>query len=178
MKMVLERLVPGVQYGDNPKGSAQTASAKLDQRLADRFKQKSQDDPLVGKDQAVELMGQGENQVKVSHRQKLGGLFFQPPSFCQGLALGTVAVAAGVVNRALKIARIAAIQVSAKLFGPADLHGPDHFVLSGRHPIRLLEALPVAAKDIGQLGTRSSFSCRQLGTGQRHGNTRLKRGVS
>lgn len=68
MKMVFERLVPGVQYGDNPKGSAQTASAKLDQRFADRFKQKSQDDPLVGKDQAVELMRQGENQMKVSHR--------------------------------------------------------------------------------------------------------------
>lgn len=160
MKMVFERLVPGVQYGDNPKGSAQTASAKLDQRFADRFKQKSQDDPLVGKDQAVELMRQGENQMKVSHRQKLGGLFFKPPSFGQGLALGTVAVAAGVVNRALKIARIAAVQVSAKLFGAADRYGPDHFMLSRRDPMGFFKALPMLAKDIGQLGAGLFLSCR------------------
>src|SRR5687768_2713071 len=106
-------------------------------------------------------MGQSENQMKAFHRQKLGSLFFQPPSFRQTLALGTVAVAAGVVSRALKATRIAAIHVTAEFLGPADRHGPDHFVLNGRDPMRLLKALPVVAKDVGQLGTRSFLSCRQ-----------------
>ena len=44
--------------------------------------------------------------------------------------------------------------------------------------MRLAVALPVPTKDIGQLGARSFFSCRQLGTGQRHSGTRLKRGVA
>jgi len=50
--------------------------------------------------------------------------------------------------------------VSAKLFGAADRHGPDHFVLSGRDPMGLLKALPVLAKDIGQLGAGLFLSCR------------------
>ena len=42
----------------------------------------------------------------------------------------------------------------------------------------LLVALPVLTKDIGQLGTRAFFSCRQPRAGQRHGDTRLKRSVA
>ena len=65
----------------------------------------------MGQDQPVKLMGQGKNQVKVSHRQKLRGLLLQPPGLGQRLAFGTVAVTAGVVGRALKAAGIAAIQI-------------------------------------------------------------------
>ena len=74
--MVFKRLVPGVQDGDHSKGTAQTAFTKIEQCFTDRFKQKIQDDLLVGEDQAVEFMRQGKNQMKVSHRQKLSSLFF------------------------------------------------------------------------------------------------------
>ena len=39
----------------------------------------------------------------------------------------------------------------------------------------LVVALPVAAKNIGQLGAR--FSCRQLRAGQQHDDARLQRAV-
>jgi len=38
-------------------------------------------------------------------------------------------------------------------------------------------AFPVTAKDIGQLGARPSFSCRQLVAGRQHEGARLQRGV-
>ena len=41
MKMVFERLIPGVQHGDDSHRSVKTSSAKLKQRLTDGFKQKS-----------------------------------------------------------------------------------------------------------------------------------------
>ena len=44
--------------------------------------------------------------------------------------------------------------------------------------MRLEVALPVAAKDIGQLGARPSFSCRQLVAGRQHEGARLQRGVA
>src|SRR5437762_1009395 len=65
--------------------------------------------------------------MKVPHRQKLRGLLFQPPSLSQGLALGTVAVTAGVISRALKAARVAAIQMPAQLLGATGRNGPHHF---------------------------------------------------
>jgi hypothetical protein len=109
MKMVFEDLVPGVKHRDNSNSSTQAAFTKLQQRFADRLEQKTQNGFLMRENQAVKFMGQGENQVKVSHGQKLGGLFFQPSGFSQRLTLRAVAVAAGVVSRALKAARIAAL---------------------------------------------------------------------
>src|SRR6266550_8175419 len=97
--------------------------------------------------------------MKVPHRQKLRGLLFQPPSLSQGLALGTVAVTAGVISRALKAARVAAIQMPAQLLGATGRNGPHHFLLTGRYAMRSLVALPVLTKDIGKLGACLFFSC-------------------
>ena len=176
--MVFERLVPGVKHRDDSHCSFKTSAAELEQRFADRFEQEIQDDLLVGENQPVKFMGQGKHQMEVPYRQKLGGLFFQPAGFSQGLALRAVSVAAGVVSRALKATRIAAIQVAAQFLGPAHRHGPDNLLIADRYAMRLLKALAVLAEDVGQLGSCSFFSCHQLGTGQRHSGTRLKRGVA
>ena len=113
--------------------------------------------------------------MKVPYRQKLQGLFFQPPSFAQGLALGAVAIAAGVIARALKTARVASLQMPAEFLSPTNRNGPHHFLLTGRYAMRSLVALPVLTKHIGQLG--ACFSCRQLVTGRQHAATRLQRAV-
>ncbi len=44
--------------------------------------------------------------------------------------------------------------------------------------MRSLVALPVLTKNIGQLGTRAFFSCRQLRAGRQHGATWLQRVVA
>jgi hypothetical protein len=42
MEMVLERLIPGVQYGDDAQCPAKTTSAKLQECLTDGFKEKAE----------------------------------------------------------------------------------------------------------------------------------------
>ena len=81
--MVLELLIPGVQHRDETDLSGQTPVAELQQRLTDGFKEQAEENLFVGKDQAVEKVRQGEHQMKVSHRQKLRGLFPQPLGFSQ-----------------------------------------------------------------------------------------------
>jgi hypothetical protein len=85
MEMVFERLIPGMQDGDDPDGSLQTGAAKLQQGLTDGFKEQAEENLFVGENQAVENVGQGKHQVKISHRQKLRGLFLQPLGFGQRL---------------------------------------------------------------------------------------------
>ena len=41
MKMIFERLIPGVQDGDDPHRSAKTPLAKLKERFTDGFKEHS-----------------------------------------------------------------------------------------------------------------------------------------
>ena len=48
MEMVFERLIPGVQDGDDPDGSLQTGAAKLQQGLTDSFKEKAKENLFVG----------------------------------------------------------------------------------------------------------------------------------
>ena len=132
MKMILKGLVPGVQHSNDTDGSLKTCLAKLQQGFTDSFKQKTQANLFVGEDQAVKFVWQGKHQMEVSHRQKLRGLFLQPPGFGQGLAFGTVAVTAGVVSRALKTARLASIQMPAQLLGATGRNGPHHLLLAGQ----------------------------------------------
>jgi len=41
MKMIFERLIPGMKHGDNPKRCAKAPLAKLKECFADCFKEKS-----------------------------------------------------------------------------------------------------------------------------------------
>ena len=107
MKMIFERLIPGMKHSGNPQSSAQTSLAKLKERFADGFEQKSQQNLFVGENQTIKFVGQGEDQMEISHRQKLRGLPLQPLGFGQGLAFGAVAVTAGVISRVLKTASVA-----------------------------------------------------------------------
>jgi hypothetical protein len=56
MKMIFERLIPGVQDRNNSNRSTQTAFAKLDKRFTDRFEQKTQDGFLVGENEPVKFV--------------------------------------------------------------------------------------------------------------------------
>ena len=129
--MIFESLIPGVKHGDDPDGSLKTRAAKLQQGLTDGFKEKAQANLFVGEDQTVKFVRQGKHQMEVSHRQKLRGLFFQPLGLGQGLALGAVAVTAGVISRVLKAASVALLEMPSQLLGAADLNGPHHLEMGG-----------------------------------------------
>src|SRR2546428_13332668 len=100
--------------------------------------------------------------MEISHRQKLRGLPSKPLGLSQRLAFGTVAVTAGVIGRVLKAASVALLEMPAQLFCATDLNGPHDLSLRGAQRMPLVVALPVAAKNIGQLGARLFLSCRPL----------------
>src|SRR5439155_24840338 len=77
VKMVVEGLVPGMQHGDDSDSSLKTRAAKLKERFADGFKQKSEQNLFAGEDQAVENVRQGKDDMEIAHRQELRGLLFE-----------------------------------------------------------------------------------------------------
>ena len=76
----------------------------------------------MGEDKTVELMGQGKDQVEVADGQKLGLLLKEPSGFGQGLALGAVAVTAGVIGRVLKAASVALLEMTSQFSRATDSH--------------------------------------------------------
>src|SRR5439155_16312972 len=99
MKMVFESLIPGMQHRDDPHRSLKSTLAKLQQCRADGFKEQAKENLFVGEDQAVENVRQGKDHMEIAHRQELRGLLLKPLGFGQRLALGAVAVTAGVIAR-------------------------------------------------------------------------------
>jgi hypothetical protein len=85
----------------------------------------------VGQDQTVEKVRQGKHQMKIAHRQKLGTLLLKPLGLGQGLALGTVAVTAGVVARVFKAARVALLEMPSQFSRATDLNGPHDLSVPG-----------------------------------------------
>lgn len=86
--------------------------------------------------------------MEVAHGQKLGGLLLKPLCLGQGLALGAVAVTAGVIGRVLKTASVALLEMTSQLLGPADLNGPHDLSVRGGQTMRAAVAFPVTTKNI------------------------------
>ncbi len=122
MKMVDQGLAPGVQHSNEaelPLKAPLGISGKSLQCLIDRTKQQRQGLFSVAQDNGVEIMGQSEDQVKVSTGQKLRLAVVEPFLLGHGLALGAVPIPAGVISDALEAAGIASFDMAAESCGPA-----------------------------------------------------------
>jgi hypothetical protein len=62
--------------------------------LIDRSKQKIEGDSFIAEDKWIQLVREGEDQVKVAAGKDFGPAVIEPLFFNQGLALGTVPVPA------------------------------------------------------------------------------------
>ena len=122
MKMIDQGLAPSVEDGQDAGPAFQfplRIGGKDEQGLLDRCKQPGQHPAAVGRYQRVEQVGHGKDHVKVTAGQQLGPTVVQPLLSGQGLALGTVSVAAGVVAVSDRSAVVAGLLVTAKARGPA-----------------------------------------------------------
>ncbi len=126
----------------------------------------------MGQDQTVEKVRQGEDQMEVSHRQKLGALLLKPVGLGQRLAFGAVAVTAGVVARMLKAASVTLLKMTSQLSRATDRNGPHDLSVRARQAMRLTVIFPVLAKNIGQLGMLFVDSCFPPPIGRQHEKTR------
>jgi len=111
-------------------------------------------------------MGHREHEVEVTHGEEFRVLFLDPPSFGQGLALGTVPVFARVVGGALESTGIALFQVTTQSSCTTALYGLHDFEMGNRQRMRAAIGLCVVPEDIPKLDA-ASFRCPPL-TGSQH----------
>ena len=95
-------MAPGVQHGDEADVSAEMLGIGGDspEGSGGGSEQRAVDFALVLQCQRRQLGGQSEDDVEIGDRQEILAALFQPLGALLRLALGTVAIAAGVVRYA------------------------------------------------------------------------------
>ena len=116
MGMKMQVLAPGVQHGQEAGLSAEVPGVRGDrvQRFGGCPEQDVVDDDLVLEGDDGDLVGYGEDHVKVRYVEQFRPPVLEPLRACETLALAAVPVAAGVVRDALLSAIVAALDVAAE----------------------------------------------------------------
>ena len=121
MGMMKQALTPGVKNGKESDDGAEMFGIGGNglERLGGSPEENAVNGPLVLQGDVGNLFGHGKNRMKILGLQNLGLPVLYPLGAREGLALGTVAVGAGVVGDALVAAPIADLDVTAKSGGAA-----------------------------------------------------------
>jgi len=158
--MKQEVLSPCVQHGGETDFGSQVpgSGGNLLQGLGDGSEQDIKKDGLVAESERIQFLRNGEDDVEVGNRQERGQSFFEPIVAGYALALGTVAIATGMLGDALVTAGVALVQVSAE-GGRAALHDVAHHLsLRGRRRVSAAILLAVRTENIGDLKGRPVVS--------------------
>ena len=116
MRMVGHRRAPAVEHGGEADAGAEVPGIGGDgeQRLGRRAEQQIVDHRLVLIGDRGDLGRQGEDHVEVADRQQIGLAGGEPVLRRRALALGAMAVAAGVVGDPAVAAILAALDMAAE----------------------------------------------------------------
>ena len=146
--------------------SATWTRAAVGGNLLQRFRygteQQAATDPLVLQGERRKLLRDGKHDMTVTNGKQFFGPLGEPLIPSNGLALGTMSVAAGVIRDHAAGAMIAFLHVAAQSGSAAGADVTEGFPLLGRQgmPPLLQELLTMLAKDIGYLAPM--FSHRLL----------------
>ena len=154
--MMGERLPPGVQHGQKADLGAQALGVGryLQQGSGHAAKQQLVEPTLILQHQPGELVRHGEDDMEIVQRNQFAGARGDPAVARLRLALGAVAVTAGVEGEAeILSAPGAAVAVSAERRRAAALDSPHDFVLRPGHAgaAALDKASGPGAENIGHL---------------------------
>ncbi len=117
---VIEQLLgPGVEHGREADPGLQPAAGNREQRLGRSFKEQVQGEGGSTTEEGVEGWGDGQDDVKVRHREKGLLLGLGPQGLVEGAAARAVAVAAGVIGDAGVATLVALLEMSTELSGSA-----------------------------------------------------------
>jgi hypothetical protein len=149
-------LSPGVQHGSETDFRSQMpgSGGNLLQGPGGGSEQDIKEDGLVTESQRIQFVRQGEDDMEVGNRQERGQSFFEPIVAGDALALGTMAIAAGMVRDALVTAGVALVQMSAEGGGAALDDVAHHLSLRGRRRIPAAILLAVRTENVGDLTGR------------------------
>jgi hypothetical protein len=173
-------LGPGVQDRDKPDPGAEILGGRRDfgKSLGNRSEEEVVAEPCVGKEERVKLLGDGKDGVVVLDGEDVLLPRFHPAGFVEGLALGTVAIAAGIVPDLQMPTRLTGLDVAPERRGTAARDRPHSPLLLGGEPQK---AVAVRAEDVGQLqatGRRPwSVHRQRLGGTERESPVRSSSGL-
>src|SRR5271167_2911676 len=121
VRMVAQVLAPGMEYGEHSDACTEMAwiSGDLQQGLGGGAKQQVVEQALIAECKRCQLLRQGEDNVRIGHRQQAGRLSGEPAIASRGLTLGTMPVAAREIANVLIRTGIALLQMSAEGGGTA-----------------------------------------------------------
>jgi hypothetical protein len=142
-------LIPRVPDHGAPALSAEVALPKLEAGLARRLEQQRQQGPLVGEAAGVEGVWQGKHQGDIGPRQQRSCAGLAPLDLHKRLALGAVAMAAGVIRVPLNPTGRTTCGVPAAWRGTAGCEVPYPLLRRGWHRMVTAVWLAVEAEDIG-----------------------------
>ena len=171
MQMLTEILAPGVKHHRDPDLAPEPLGISTEglQGLRGRLKQEVVDHLWISLGERVDLVGQGEDQMEIGHRQELCTACLDPTLLGQRLALRAMAVAAGVVTGDLRPTAITRLQMAPEGRRTAVLDGLHHAALLRAESMRTAIGLAVFSKDLRELQPPRP---RAWGAGTR---TRLRR---
>ena len=106
MRMQSQVLSPGVQNAEEADLGPEVlgVSRNFEHGLSAGAEEQIVEQPWMALTERVQLVGQGKDDVEVGHAEQILFAPCQPSLACLGLALGTVAVATGVIGNGLVIA--------------------------------------------------------------------------
>ena len=163
VRVVHQSLIPGMQYGQKADVRPEMVAVRRDgqQCFGHGAKEHAVNQARILKRQCGQFLRQGENDVAVGDRQKLGRPCRQPLIARCGLALRTMSIPARVVRDGLMRAVIALLQMSAKRGGAACADISECSSLLGRKCMApsLEKLLFVLAKDIGDFQPMAGHCC-------------------
>lgn len=124
--MIPELLIPGVENDDETGRRPKVSSTHLDHGPAHRLEQECECLSRVAPEERNEPVWDGEDLMEIGNRHQILDLGLDPERLIETLALGTVTIATGVVERALASAVIAPLQTSTQSAGPTRDHVTDN----------------------------------------------------
>ena len=153
MQMLAEVLAPGVEHHRDPDLAPDPLGIPTEglQGVRGRLKQEAVDHLRISLAERVELMGQGEDQMEIGHRQEFCGACLDPALLGQRLAFRAVAVAAGVITRDLRPTAITGLQMAPEGRRTAVLDGLHHATLLRAESMRTAIGLAMFSKDLREL---------------------------
>ena len=152
---MLQVLAPGMEH--RQKSALGTQVLGIGRNLQEGFgggaEQEVVNRPLVLEGQRRDRLGQREDDVKVLHRQQLGGALLEPDCPGRGLALRTVPIAAGTIRDQTMAAAVALRDVATEGGGATDRDILQRFPVAAGKRLAARRAVSgsVAAKNVGQL---------------------------
>lgn len=160
VRVVQQGLRPSVQHGKEADFNSEVFGVGSDGSEGFRGcpEENVGNDTFVLKGHRGDLIGNGKDDVIVGNGKQLGHARLEPLRFGERLALGAVAVTAGVVGDSLGAALIAHVDMPAQDGSPADFDGAHGTMLLTKHGSAIdLPILRAAlAEDVGHFQGRPS----------------------